>query len=319
MKTLVDAQHTIAPAPAPSEGIRKRKRTELKYGLLFASPVLLGYLAFVLGPLVITFALGFTEYSMVGTPKFVGLDNFTRLFTGKEPLFYDAVVSTFYYVMVSVPLGIVFSFVLALLLNSKIKGRAFFRGLFYLPVIIPLAASSVIWLWMLQPDFGVVNYVLGLFGVPKIPWLSSDSTVIPTLILFSLWMTGNTMVIFLAGLQNIPSHLYEAIEVDGGNTLHKIWYITLPMSSSIIFFNTVIGFVNAFQTFVQPAVMTQGGPNNASYLIVYYLFKEGFQFTKFGTASAAAFLLFLIILLCTAVLFKFSDSLVYYEGQERGK
>lgn len=136
---------------------------------------------------------------------------------------------------VSVPLGIAFSFLLALLLNGKIKGRAFFRGLFYLPVVIPLAASSIIWLWMLQPDFGIVNYALGLFHLPKFSWLSSDTTVIPTLILFNLWLTGNTMVIFLAGLQNIPAQLYEAVEVDGGNTMHKIWYITLPMSSSIIF------------------------------------------------------------------------------------
>ncbi|RRJ65965.1 sugar ABC transporter permease [Paenibacillus oralis] len=303
----------------PLQGIRRRRRKELKYGLLFASPVLLGYLIFVLGPLVFTFLLGFTEYSMVGSPKFVGLENFARLFTGKEPLFYDATFSTLYYVFVSVPLGIAFSFCLALLLNSKIKGRAFFRGLFYLPVVIPLAASSIIWLWMLQPDFGIVNYALGLLHLPKFSWLSSDTTVIPTLILFSLWLTGNTMVIFLAGLQNIPAHLYEAVEVDGGHTLHKIGYITLPMSSPIIFFNTVIGFINAFQTFVQPAVMTQGGPDNASYLIVYYLFKEGFQFTKFGTASAVATLLFLVVLLCTFVLFKFSNSLVYYEGRERGR
>lgn len=303
--------------PELSRGFIKRRNKEIKYGLLFASPVLIGYSLFVIGPLIFTFILGFTEYSMVGKAKFVGLDNYIRLFTGKEPLFLDSVISTLYYVFISVPLGIVFSFALAVLLNSKIKGRAFFRGMFYIPVIIPLAASSVIWMWMLQPDFGVVNYVLSLLHIPKSDWLSSDTTVIPTLIMFSLWLTGNTMVIFLAGLQNIPSHLYEAIEVDGGNSIHKLFYITLPMSSSIIFFNTVIGFVNAFQTFVQPAVMTQGGPNNSSYLVVYYLFKEGFQFTKFGTASAVAFLLFLVILLCTAVLFKFSDSVVYYEGQER--
>jgi multiple sugar transport system permease protein len=190
---------------------------------------------------------------------------------------------------------------------------------FYLPVIIPLAASSMIWMWMLQPDFGIVNYVLRELHLPASKWLSSDTTVIPTFILFSLWMTGNSMVIFLAGLQNIPSHLYEAIEVDGGHAGHKLFYITIPMSSSVILFNTVIGFVNAFQTFVQPTVMTQGGPNNASYLFVYYLFKEGFQFSKFGSASASAFLLFLVILLCTALFFIISNAMVYYEGQERGK
>ncbi|MNV02310.1 L-arabinose transport system permease protein AraP [compost metagenome] len=301
------------------QGFKRRKRSELIYGLLFASPVLLGFLIFVLGPILITFALGFTEYSIVGSPKFIGLDNYTRLFSGQDPFFYKSVTSTLYYVIVSVPLGIAFSFLVALLLNSKIKARGLFRGIFYLPVIIPLAASSMIWMWLLQPDFGVVNYVLSSLHLPTSPWLSSDTTVIPTLIIFSLWLTGNTIVIFLAGLQNIPTHLYEAIEVDGGNQFHKIMYITLPMSSSIILFNTIIGFVNAFQTFVQPSVMTSGGPDNASYLVVYYLFKEGFQFSRFGSASAVAFLLFLVILICTALLFKFSNSWVYYEGEERGK
>ncbi|MNX92529.1 L-arabinose transport system permease protein AraP [compost metagenome] len=301
------------------QGFKRRKRSELIYGLLFASPVLLGFLIFVLGPILITFALGFTEYSIVGSPKFIGLDNYTRLFSGQDPFFYKSVTSTLYYVIVSVPLGIAFSFLVALLLNSKIKARGLFRGIFYLPVIIPLAASSMIWMWLLQPDFGVVNYVLRTLHLPTSPWLSSDTTVIPTLIIFSLWLTGNTIVIFLAGLQNIPTHLYEAIEVDGGNQFHKIMYITLPMSSSIILFNTIIGFVNAFQTFVQPSVMTSGGPDNASYLVVYYLFKEGFQFSRFGSASAVAFLLFLVILICTALLFKFSNSWVYYEGEERGK
>ncbi|MNK94524.1 L-arabinose transport system permease protein AraP [compost metagenome] len=301
------------------QGFKRRKRSELIYGLLFASPVLLGFLIFVLGPILITFALGFTEYSIVGSPKFIGLDNYTRLFSGQDPFFYKSVTSTLYYVIVSVPLGIAFSFLVALLLNSKIKARGLFRGIFYLPVIIPLAASSMIWMWLLQPDFGVVNYVLSSLHLPTSPWLSSDTTVIPTLIIFSLWLTGNTIVIFLAGLQNIPAHLYEAIEVDGGNQFHKIMYITLPMSSSIILFNTIIGFVNAFQTFVQPSVMTSGGPDNASYLVVYYLFKEGFQFSRFGSASAVAFLLFLVILICTALLFKFSNSWVYYEGEERGK
>jgi len=302
-----------------NRNVLKRRRTEVLYGLLFASPVLIGYSIFVIGPILITFLLGFTEYNMIGKAKFIGLDNYIRLFSGAEPFFYSAVKSTFYYVIVSVPLGIIVSFLLALLLNSKIKGRGLFRGIFYLPVIIPLAASSMIWMWMLQPDFGVVNYVLRELHLPTSKWLSSDQTVIPTLILFSLWLTGNTMVIFLAGLQNIPSHLYEAIEVDGGNAFHNVRYITIPMSSSIIFFNTVIGFVNAFQTFVQPAVMTQGGPNNASYLYVYYLFKEGFQFSNFGSASASAFLLFLVILVCTAIFFKLSKSLVYYEGQEKGR
>lgn len=299
--------------------LKKRVARELFNGLLFASPVLLGFLIFVVGPVLYTVFLSFTKYNIVSAPKFVGLDNYVHLLSGKDAFYYPAVRATFYYVMISVPAGIVFSFFIAILLNMKIRGRTIFRAIFYLPVIIPLAASSMIWLWLLQPNFGVVNFILETFHLPTSLWLSSDETVIPTLILISLWTTGNMIVIFLAGLQNIPSHLYEALEVDGGNSFQKLVYVTIPMSSSIIFFNTVIGFINAFQTFVQPYVMTQGGPNKASYLYVLYLFREGFQFSNFGTSSASAVLLFLIILLFTWVFFKFSKSLVYYEGQEDRK
>ncbi|NOU98839.1 ABC transporter permease subunit [Paenibacillus sp. LMG 31457] len=299
--------------------VKKRAVRELISGLLFASPVLLGFLIFVIGPILYTVYLSFTKYNIVSAPKWVGFDNYMHLLSGKDAFYYPAVKATFYYVMVSVPAGIVFSFFIAILLNMKIRGRTIFRAIFYLPVIIPLAASSIIWLWLLQPNFGIVNYVLNTLHLPTSLWLSSDATVIPTLILVSLWTTGNMIVIFLAGLQNIPSHLYEALEVDGGNSIQKLFYITVPMSSSIIFFNTVIGFINAFQTFVQPYVMTQGGPNKASYLYVLYLFREGFQFSNFGTSSASAVLLFLIILLFTWIFFKFSKSLVYYEGQEDRK
>jgi multiple sugar transport system permease protein len=309
-------EFTAGYRPKLRRSQKRRERKELLAGLMFASPVLLGFLIFVLGPIVCTLLFSFTEYNIASTPKWVGLDNYAHLFRGKDAFFYPAVKATFVYVFVSVPLGIAFSLAVALLLNANIKGRAFFRGVFYLPVIIPLAASSMVWMWLLQPDFGIVNYVLGVLHLPTSPWLSSDETVLPTLILFSVWLTGNTIVIFLAGLQNIPSHLYEAIEVDGGTLLHKMVYITLPMSSPIIFFNTVIAFINAFQTFVQPAVMTQGGPNNASLLYVYYLFQEAFKFSRFGSASASAFLLFIVVMLVTGILFRFSKTLVYYEGQD---
>ncbi|MBT2292306.1 sugar ABC transporter permease [Paenibacillus albidus] len=304
--------------PEPYAALPKGKRKsgqELRYGLLFASPVLIGYLLFVLFPIVASIYLSFTTYSVGTLPKWIGTANYETLFSGADPFFYPAVTATFYYVFVSVPLGIVISFFMAVLLNQKIKGRAFFRGVFYLPVIIPLAASSMVWMWLLQPDFGIVNYVLELLHLPTSQWLGDTTSVVPTLILFSFWTLGNTIVIFLAGLQGIPAHLYDAIEIDGGGRFHKLFYITIPMSSSIIFFNTVIAFINGFQAFVQPSVMTQGGPNNKSLFYVLYLFNEGFKSSRMGSASAIAVLLFLVIALFTAVIFFFSKSLVYYEGK----
>ncbi len=296
-------------------GSKKRASREFGYGILFASPVLLGYLFFVIVPIAATLYLGFTSYSVGTTPKWLGVDNYTRLFSGADPFFYPAVRATIYYVGVSVPLGIILAFFAAILLNQQIAGRSFFRSVLYLPVIVPLAASSMVWMWLLQPDFGIVNYVLDLLHLPTSSWLGDTTSVVPTMILFSFWSLGNTIVIFLAGLQGIPSHLYEAIDIDGGNAWHKLIYITVPMSSSIIFFNTVIAFINGFQTFVQPAVMTQGGPNNASLFYVLFLFNEGFKSSRMGSASAISVLLFVVIALFTAVIFYFSKSLVYYEGK----
>ncbi|MDQ0886750.1 multiple sugar transport system permease protein [Paenibacillus sp. V4I9] len=308
---------------------RSKRRKNLYMGLLFTSPVLLGYAIFIAVPLVLTFILSFTNYSIgAQSTKFIGLSNFTDMFTGKDVFFYPAMKATAYYVFVSVPLGIIVAFLAAVLLNQKIKARGFFRGVFYLPVIIPIASSGIIWMWMLQPDFGVINYLLGLVGLPPYSWLASDTSVMPTLILFSLWTCGSTIVIFLAGLQSIPSHLYEALEVDGGNAWHKLIYITIPVSSPIIFFNTVIGFINGLQTFVQPAVMTggsgssgvsAGGPNNASLLYVLYIFQNSFKFSKMGAASASAVILFIISILFTVLIFKFSKSWIHYEGDGKAK
>lgn len=301
-----------------------KRLKNLRTGLLFTSPVLLGYAIFILIPLIVTFVLSFTDYTIGGPMKFIGLTNFNEMFSGKDMFFYPAVKATFYYVFTSVPLMIIFSFAIAILLNQNIRARGFFRGVFYLPVVIPLASAGIIWMWMLQPDFGVVNFLLDKAGLPTSPWLASDKTVIPTLVLFGLWNCGSTIVIFLAGLQAIPAQLYEAIEIDGGNAWSKLLHITIPLSSPIIFFNAVMGFINAFQTFVQPAVMTSGssgsgaaamgGPDNASLLYVLYLFQNAFRFSKMGAASANAVILFLVTLLFTFLIFKFSKSFVHYEG-----
>ncbi|HEY0826666.1 MAG TPA: sugar ABC transporter permease, partial [Bacilli bacterium] len=252
------------------------------------------------------------------------------MFTGQERFFFfPAIKATFYYVAVSVPLGIVFSFFVAVLLNQKVRGLGLFRSIFYLPVVIPLASTTLIWIWILQPNFGIANYLLQSVGLPPSTFLSSDTTFIPTLILFSIWLCGSTIIIFLAGLQSIPSHLYESIEIDGGNSWHKMLYVTIPLSSSVIFMNTVIGFINALQTFVQPTLMggtagtttagATGGPDLSGFLYVLYIFQSAFRFSRMGAASAAAVILIIVSIVLTYLIFKFSKSMVYYEGDGKNK
>ena len=287
----------------------------------------MGYLIFVFIPLIIVIILSMTDFSL-GADKttFLGLQNYINMFSGQDIYFWPSIKATFYYVLGSVPLNIIFAFIIACLLNTKIKGRTLFRGIFYLPVVIPLAGGCSIFLWMMQPDFGIINQLLKAVGLPGSTWLSSDTTVIPSFIFFSMWICGNYIVIFLAGLQAIPRYLYEAIEVDGGNVWHKLIYITIPMVSPIIFFNTVIGFINAFQTFVQTVIFTpgrgndmMGQPNNSGLLLVPNIYIKAFRFSEMGEACATSVILLLIIGLFTMIFFKMQKSLVYYEGDGKSR
>lgn len=324
LKEVIALAELLLNKKTKSTKVRNKfRKSNLFYGLLFTSPVLLGYTIFVFIPLIADVILSFTNFSMgANKVNFVGLTNYADMLSGRDTFFYPSVRATFYYVFASVPLIIVFSLFVAVLLNMKIKGRGFFRAVFYLPVVIPVASASIIWMWIFQPDFGVVNYLLGLLNIPKCDWLSSETTVIPTFILFALWSSGSTIIIFLAGLQQIPASLYEAIAVDGGNAWKKFIHVTLPMLSPIILFNTVIAFINGFQTFVQPMIMTSsaqqtgamGGPNNASLLFVLYIYQQAFRFSRMGAASAAAVLLLIVIMIFTYLIFRFSKSAVYYEG-----
>lgn len=303
----------------PASSVQRREATA---GWIFAAPVILGWIIFVAGPVLVTLFLSLTDYTVGGSPRLLGLENYRRFFTSADPSFFASVRATALYGMLSVPACVAVSFLLALLLNTKIRLRGLFRAALFLPVIIPLAASSVIWMWLFQPDFGVVNFVIRTLGMSGPQWLASERTVIPTMVLMNVWLTGNSMVIFLAALQGVPRHLYEALEIDGGNAFHKLVYITLPMVSPTIFFAIITGFINALQAFVQPAIMTSdayhaGGPNNSSLLYVLFIYREAFRFSKLGGASAAAVLLFGVIAALTWLFFRFSRSLVYYEGGER--
>lgn len=281
-----------------------------------ALPAILGFLMWSLLPMVASLVISFTEWSVVSKPKFVGLANFSRMLT-QDPLSWKSLYVTAYYTFMSVPAVIVSAFLIATLLNQEVKGLAIFRTIFYLPSVVPAVANAVLWLWLFNPDFGLLNMVLGNFGIGKSLWIYDEASVLPSLVLMSVWGMGNTMIIFLAGLQGVPRQLYEAAEIDGANFIQRWFYITLPMVSSVIFFNLVMGLIGTFQVFSQAYVMTDGGPNNSSLFMVYYLFRNAFQYGRMGYASAIAWILFLIVLAFTLVIFKSSPAWVYYEGERR--
>lgn len=300
--------------------MRKRRKKENFFGILFAMPVMLGFLIFVFMPLVVSLGMSLTDYNVMGAEtNFIGLLNFQHFFDGTDIYFFKSLAVTAYYVLLSVPLQIIFAFCLAMVLNAPIRGRSFFRTIFYMPTIVPAVASSIVWMMLFDPDTGILNAILRGIGLPASNWIYGESTVIPSLALMSLWTVGGTVVIFLAGLQNVPRELYESVEVDGGGWFAKLRAVTLPMISPTIFFNLIMSFIGSFQVFSQAYIMTAGGPNNSSLFYVYYMYREAFQYGNIGVASALGWILFLIILVLTMLVFKTSAFWVFYEGEVKNK
>lgn len=292
-----------------------REKRENLWGALFSLPCILGFLIFALLPMIVSLVLSFMNYNFTTGGKFIGLANYQRIFSGGDPYFYKSLLVTVIYVLMSVPTAIIFAFFVAILLNTDVKGKGFFRTVFYLPTVVPIVAMAAIWMWIFNPDLGLANQLMKAMHLPVSTWLSGESTVIPTLVFINLWTTGSTIVIFLAGIQDVPRELLEAVEIDGGGFWAKLLHVTVPMMTPTIFYNVVMGIINGFQIFTQSYVMTQGGPNNASLFYVYYLYREAFEFGRMGNACAVAWVLFVIIMALTAVIFKFSDQWVYYGGE----
>lgn len=288
----------------------------LLVGLLFATPALLGFIFLNIIPMMSSLILSFSNYTGYNSPSFIGLSNYKKMFDGSDVFLLKSLLATGYYTLLNVPLSLVFAFSLALLLNSNIKGRGFFRSVFYLPTIVPVVASSMIWLWLLNPQTGFINQMLSILHLPTSSWLYAETSVIPTIALIGLWTTGGTMLIFLAGLQGIPRQYYEAIEIDGGNYRHKLINITIPLMTPTIFFNTIMAIIGSFQVFTQAYILTQGGPNNASLFFNYYLYREAFRNSNMGYASALAWILFVIIASLSYFVIKTQNKWVYYEGGE---
>jgi len=294
----------------------KSLSNEAKWGIVLALPAILGFLIWTLGPMVASFILSFTDWNVVSTPHFIGIENFRKMFM-EDFIFKKSIYATLYYTLGSVLSTVIFAFLIAVLLNQKIKGLPIFRTIFYLPSITPAIASAMLWIWLFNPDFGLLNQLLGRFGIPRLQWIYDEKQVIPSLIFMSIWGMGGTMIIFLAGLQGIPQEFYEAVDMDGGNWWHKFRYITIPMMTPTIFFNLVMAIIGTFQVFTSAYIMTSGGPNYASMFYVYYIYLSAFRYGDMGYACALAVILFFIILSFTLVVFRSSPYWVYYESARR--
>ncbi|MCR2822469.1 carbohydrate ABC transporter permease [Lederbergia panacisoli] len=296
---------------------RKRKlsaeaKKEERAFWIFISPWIIGFLFFTGGPIIASLVLSFTSYNVIDAPKLIGFENFAKLFDDK--LFYKSLTVTAYYVVLAVPFSIVIGLAMAVLLNQKVKGQAFFRTMFYAPSIVSGVSVAFLWSWLLNPDFGIVNGLLNdLFGIDGPGWFTSTKMVIPSMVLMQLTAVGGTMVIFLASLQSLPAELYEAAAIDGANKVKQFFKITVPLISPVILFNTIMGIIGSFQVFTQAYIITRGGPDWMSYFYVLYLFDTAFGQFRMGYASAQAWILFLIIFTFTMLSLLASKKLVHYE------
>jgi multiple sugar transport system permease protein len=286
---------------------------------LFLSPWLVGFLVFTLGAMLFAVWMSTQKWNLAKPPVYVGLGYYKKAFL-QDPLFWKCLYNTAYYAGISVPLRILFALSLALLLNQKVKGLAVFRTIFYLPSIVTGVATAMLWMLLLNPDMGGINFVLRKVGVANPPgWLGSEQWAMPGLILMSLWSVGNLMIIFLAGLQSVPDELQEAAYVDGAGTWRRFRHITLPLLTPTILFNLVISVIASFQVFTQTYVMTNGtgGPANATLTYVLYLYRNAFEYFKMGYAAALGWILFFIILGLTLLLLKSSAFWVHYEAERK--
>jgi multiple sugar transport system permease protein len=312
-----------ATEATPTVGVRARPRTarrglslraqEAIWFHVFILPWLLGFGIFTLFPMVSSLVLSFTRYNAIEPPQFIGLRNFEVLFG--NPIFWKSVRVTFIYTLVYVPLQMVISLWLAVLLNQQVWGMRVIRTIYYLPSILPAVVTGLVWVWLFNPDFGLLNYIIyKVLGVRGPNWLGSERWVMPAIIISGLWGMGGGVIILLAALQSVPQELLEAAQLDGAGALRRFWHVTIPMISPVILYNLLMGMIGALQTFARIYVLTGGGPNYASYFYNLLLYDNAFTYLKLGLASAQAWLLFVVILLLTIVMLRTSGRWVYYAG-----
>lgn len=295
----------------------KQKLRQLLTGLAFVSPWIIGFTVFTAYPIVMSGYYSFCSYSVLTSPTWIGPRNYVDL--AHDQVFWQSLINTAYYAVFALPLGVIVSIALALLLNTNVRGMAVYRTIFFIPSLVPMVALAILWLWIFNGDYGLLNQalspVLKLFHTTGPQWLSSTTWSKPALILTGIWGVGNAIVIYLAGLQDVPQTLYEAADLDGANWLSKTWHVTLPMLSPVILFNLVMGIIGTLQIFAVPYVMFPGGsPARSTYFYTMYLYDNAFQFLKMGYACAMGWIMFFIILGLTLLAIKLSSRHVYYGG-----
>jgi multiple sugar transport system permease protein len=292
---------------------RSLARQEALWFYAFVSPWLVGFVLWVAGPMLASLYLSFTSYQITEPPNWVGLGNYERLFA--DPLFWQSLRVTAYFTFLSVPLSVACAVVVAMVLNQPIPFLSAWRTIYYLPSITSGVAIALMWSWIFNPNFGLLNVALySTTGIQGPGWLTDTKWVVPTFVLMSLWTFGGPMLIYLAAIQGVPTQLYEAAEIDGASKIRQMVSITIPLITPVIFFNLIINIINSFQSFTNAYIITQGGPNYASYFYIYYLFQNAFSYFRMGFASAQAWVLFVVIISLTAVAFWSQKHWVYYEA-----
>lgn len=291
--------------------IKSSKREEW-YFLLFLSPFIVGILAFTAYPLASSLYLSFTDYNGINPAKFIGAANYFTMV--KDDLFWQSIKVTVYYTLLSVPVSLLMSLFLALLINKKIPGQNFFRTSLYLPSMVSGVTMSLLWLWLFNPQIGLINYLLSKIGITGITWLSDEKSAIPSLIIMSLWSMGGGMIIFLAALKAVPASLYESCTLEGANAIRMLWHITLPMISPVMLFQLLMNLIASFQIFIPAYVMTEGGPHYSTWFYVYYLYKSAFSQFRIGYSSALGWVLLIAVSALSFGIIKMSNKHVYYEG-----
>lgn len=297
---------------------RRRRRNDNLAGWLFVSPWLVGFAFLMLGPMLFSLAISFTEWNMTGRPKWIGPDNYIRMFTS-DPFYYQALTVTFKYVAVLVPLQVVLAILLALLLNRATVGIRFFRAVFYMPSLIQGVTLALIWAWMFNDDFGPVNYILQRLGLPRVHWLTDPDVALYALVIVALWGVGSPMVLYLSALRTIPAEYYEAADIDGAGPVRKFFSVTLPLLTPTVLFNIITSLIAAFQTIVLAFVMTGGGPAQATYFYSLHVYRNAFTHFKMGYASAMAWVMFVLVVLLTGLILKSSKYWVHYEADGGGR
>jgi len=292
-----------------------QKKREWLLGYLCITPWLIGFSIFTLGAMIYSFFLSFATTDMLTGTHFVGFENFTDLF--QDGLVLQSLKVTFLYAFGAVPLGIICSLMIALLLNQQIPGRSVWRMIYYLPSVVTGIAVAILWSWIFNPRIGLLNSALAAIGIQGPTWIYSEQWALPSMILMSMWGVGGNMLLYLAGLQGIPTPLYDAAKIDGASAVQRFRYVTVPMLSPTIFFTLITGIIASFQFFTEPYAMTKGGPNNATLSIMLYIYRKSFQQLHFGYASLLAWVLFIIILAFTLLVLRSSSIWVYYEGEQR--